>query len=166
MKSNRCHTVGRNYIILICMLAICFNITYFHKFFPEIGISFVLVVMISGLFGDLKLTRIITIASSLLLILGFILPPIDALANSRSRFSDVIVLEAFLLVAYLFTLIIIKHGEEQKSIMRENYNKIGVMERRLLTDQLTGLYNHTAFYHILTRQIFHWLLWISITSKR
>ncbi|MEG0355804.1 MAG: GGDEF domain-containing protein [Lachnospiraceae bacterium] len=54
---------------------------------------------------------------------------------------------------YLLARVIVLHSQERERVMRRNYRRLEEMERALLMDPLTGLYNHMGFYHILEDQV-------------
>lgn len=153
LKREKISQRYRNFITLFCSLMICLCIACVHNDFVVVICFFSLVIIISGLFGDIFLTKLVTVLS----LGGMAISACYASFHEKSGdvyyIFEVAVTVAFLIFTYLFTRIIIEYNNEQLSRLSQTHNRLERLEHRILLDPLTGLYNHTAFYTILENQL-------------
>lgn len=143
----------RNFITLTCSFIICLCIAFIHNDFVVVICFFSLVILISGIFGDIKLTQIITLMSLAGMSASACYAVMHEMSGNNDYLFEVIVTAAFLIFTYLFTRIIIDYNNEQLNRLSQTHHRLESLEHKILLDPLTGLYNHTAFYTILENQL-------------
>lgn len=153
LKKNQNTGRLRNFITLFCSFMICLCIAFVHNDFVVVICFFSLVILISGIFGDITLTKIITMMSlgGMAVSAGYAV--FHEMGENEDYLFEVIVTAAFLIFTYSFTRIIIDYNNEQLNRLNQTHYRLESLEHKILLDPLTGLYNHTAFYTILENQL-------------
>lgn len=153
LKREKISQRNRNFIILFSSLMICVCIACVHNDFVVVICFFSLVIIISSLFGDILLTKMITGLSLGGMAVSSLYAGFHEKSGDVDYLFEVAVTMAFLIFTYLFTRIIIEYNNEQLKRLSQTYHRLERLEHRILLDPLTGLYNHTAFYTILNNQL-------------
>lgn len=143
----------RNFTTLFCSFTICLCVAFIHNDFIVVICFFSLVIVISGIFGDIKLTQIITLLSLAGMTVSACYAVLHEMSGNIDYLFEVAVTAAFLIFTYSFTRIMIDYSNEQLTKLKQTYRRLERLERKILLDPLTGLYNHTAFYSIFESQL-------------
>lgn len=143
----------KNYILITCLALICFCVAYVHGFFVVTTCVFSLPIILSGIFADNRLTRYTLLLCCFLLLLSGLLPRYDVTSRDGMFWYNMSITSVYLCITSLFTGRINTFNTEMSRNLRESYQQIQSVEKELLLDQMTGLYNHTGFYQRLEERM-------------
>ncbi|MGN0400808.1 MAG: GGDEF domain-containing protein [Acetatifactor sp.] len=147
---SRAQDKTKNLTLIVGTLITCFVVASVHGFFLVTACIFVLPIVVSLTFDDLKLTRVTTILAIVLLLLSLFTAEIfDTVWSFKDRMANGIAGMAFTMFFYVVCSAIVDFGTEKNKILVRNIQVNQEMSRALKIDSMTGLYNHTEFYNRL-----------------
>lgn len=144
-KENRNKIVPINLIIFMSM-----NIVFTHSVFGALYAIYIIPVLLTIVYGDLKITKRIlgfTIVGSLI---SYILIPFDSYTTTSDNYLFNVILSYVLIIcSYVITKVIIEYIAKKEKILSDSFAENIQLKDELEHDGLTNLYNHSAFMGIL-----------------
>lgn len=142
----------KDYAVFSCVYAFCANLTMFHNFFIVMPAFFVIPIIISSLFDNPHYTRFLSFVSFVLVCL---FTPISVLYDPAWEttvylLSTLGTLALICLVQFITTSIVM-FSTSKNGLISDTQQFDSMKNEPLSIDPLTGLYNHTAFYSILSK---------------
>ncbi|MDD4080583.1 MAG: GGDEF domain-containing protein [Eubacteriales bacterium] len=154
VRSRRIAIAVKEYVALLLILLLCAAVTFIHRIAAVLLASFIIPVLVSALFSNLRMTSVIYALSQGLLILG----AVNMHHTSTRVFEQWIWLEALaasglLSAAYLLARVLAQYGAASILVIRSITHDNLTLEEKLDLDPLTGLYNRRAYDQALPRLI-------------
>lgn len=144
----------KNYAVVCSLLIICSVISTIHSYFLISSAAFVVPIVVSCILDDVNMTKVSGIASAILLIVtAFLAPIFDNSWNSSQRWFNVIAGLVLLLVVYYICQFLCSYTRDKNDIIFQTSLTQERMHNALKMDSMTGLYNHSEFYHCLEEEI-------------
>lgn len=144
-KESRNKIVPINLIIFISM-----NIVFTHSVFGALYTIYIIPILLTIVYGDLKITKKIlcfTIVGSLI---SYILVPFDKYTTTPENYLFNVILSYVLIAcAYIITKVIIEYIAKKEKILSDSFAENTQLKEELEHDGLTNLYNHSAFMEML-----------------
>ncbi len=151
-KSNRFTSKQKNYAVILMYAVISTSICTIHYYFTSIFSAFVVVIFISTLFQDIKMTTIVY-GLSFISLFGSVLyanyEHPEGIMNlwQNTMFSAIILYLSFVLARVIIRLQV----QREKAIIQDNLEK-NLLKEKLLYDPLTKLHSEESFFKILTEK--------------
>lgn len=144
----------KNYAVVCSLLIICTVISTIHSFFLISSAAFVAPIVVSCILDDANVTRVSGIASVVLLIISALLAPIfDDAWQPSQRWYNVIAGLVLLSVVYYICQSLCAYTKEKNEIIFQTSLTQERMHNAIRMDAMTGLFNHSEFYHCLEEGI-------------
>ncbi len=142
----------KDYAVFGCLYAYCANLTIFHNFFIVMPAFFIVPIIVSSLFENLSYTRFLSFVS---FVLVCVFTPISAKYDPSwdvvtYLVSTIGILALICLIQYLSATIVIFSTSKNK-LITNSQQEDSLKTEPLSVDPLTGFYNHTSFYDILSK---------------
>lgn len=135
----------QNAIPLVQMTLMCFVLSTIHHVFFVTFATFCFPVFISGIFGERKITRGITILSIVCLtIMQYVGPRINDV-DVRFLFTSYLIAVAIVLCANVLCNLLMRYEYQKDRKLEMLYRSRMEIMDQLKYDQKTGLYGHTSF---------------------
>jgi diguanylate cyclase (GGDEF)-like protein len=137
----------KNYAILITVSILAAVIAFIHYIIGAILAIFIIPVFLTVLFGQKRITSVITIINCILLVLSTIH---SAMFNmSIFFFLNVAVAITLLISAYLISNVLIEYNKANSDYIYSSYKTQLSLNEQARNDSLTGLYNQKTFQSLL-----------------
>ena len=146
----RIHRHRKNTIIITAALITSFVVAVLHKEYIITSCAFVFPIMLSAMFNDRKLLKTSLISSLFILICVAIAFEYDHTATLVTRLN-LFVLFGFAIVSYFCGVIFIRFSLQNSQLIQNQAEHNEKLRDDVLRDQMTGLYNHSAFVNELER---------------
>ena len=144
----------KKYAVVCSLLIICTVICTIHSFFLISSATFVAPIVVSCILDDEKVTKMSGIASAILLVVtSFLAPIFDDAWKPSQRWYNVIAGLVLLLVVYYICQSLCSYTKEKNEIIFQTSLTQERMQNAIRMDAMTGLYNHSEFYHCLEEGI-------------
>lgn len=144
----------KNYAVVCSLLIICTVICTIHSFFLISSAAFVAPIVVSCILDDENVTKVSGIASATLLIVtAFLAPIFDDVWKPSQRWYNVMAGLVLLSVVYYICQFLCSYTREKNEIIFQTSLTQERMHNALRMDSMTGLYNHSEFYHCLEEGI-------------
>lgn len=142
----------KDYAVFGCVYAFCTNLALFHNFFVVMPAFYIIPIMISSMFDNPHYTRFLSFVS---FILVCIVTPLSVMYDpgwdtNIHLVSTLGTLALICLVQYISTTIV-EFSTSKNGLISDTQQFDSLKNEPLSIDPLTGLYNHTAFYSILSK---------------
>lgn len=142
----------KDYAVFGCVYAFCANLTIFHNFFVVMPAFFIVPIIVSSMFDNARYTRFLSLVSFILVI---VFTPISAAYDPSwdktvYMVSTIGILALICLVQYLASSII-EFSTSKNGLISDSQQANSLQSEPLSVDPLTGFYNHTSFYDILSK---------------
>lgn len=142
----------KDYAVFGCVYAYCANLTIFHNFFLVMPAFFICPILISSMFDNQRYTRFLSLVS---FILVCIFTPISAVydpswSTTAYLMSTIGTLSLICVVQYIASCII-NFSTNKNKLISNSQQLDSFKSEPLAVDPLSGFYNHTAFYDILSK---------------
>lgn len=153
LKSNRHSDTFKNITIcLVCFfLGACVELT--HYVFAPVLCAPVIAIYISITFGDIKITRLLTVLSIISLILAGMISAAELRAGDKELPFEVIVAMIITVCSDGIASLLIQRERERMNSMFRCYQKQTELSEQLNRDALTGLYNRKVMFDVLHGEI-------------
>lgn len=139
----------KEYISIFVLLLHCTQISMQHNVLTVLLASYILPVMISTLYANLKMTRRTYLLAQILLILsGWRMSISPNRVFDFWIWSETLGASALLLASYFLAKVLIKFGEKSISNFNNMEQNKTDLEAELKLDPLTSLYNHKAYFEL------------------
>lgn len=141
----------KNYVVLTMVSAMAAIIAFIHYDVGAILAVFIIPVFLTVLFGKKKMTGVITVLNSILLVLS----AIHSAVASNTVFSYLNVAVAFTLMvsAFLISYVLIEYNKANSDYVYASYRTQLSLNEQAKNDSLTGLYNQKTFQSLLKDSI-------------
>lgn len=137
------------YIISLLIVVICFIIFTVHVAFSAIYFIFVVPILFTMIYGNYKLTTIISISSIAAVIISelYLKWDIDKvnIMEDPIRFGDFIITLFILVAFWAISMVVIRFEREKNAASIQKEIERQQLQQRLQIDELTGIYNRIAF---------------------
>lgn len=142
----------KDYAVFACLYGFCANVTIFHGFFVVLPASFIIPVIVSAMFDNTRYTRFLSLVSFVLVI---VFSPLSIFLDNTWPLTVHIVsiigtLGLICIVQYVTTGII-EFSTGKNGLISNSQQEDSLRTEPLAIDPLTGFYNHTAFFDILSK---------------
>lgn len=150
VKSNKFSIDLKQYTVLYLLLFFCFMLCFMHKYTTILLSSYILPVVASTVFAEIKVTRRIFLFSLAgILISGIKLyKPLSENLGGRI-WMELITAIALLFCAYLICKVLINYLHDNITNLLNSYFDKKNMQEQLKKDLFTGLYNRKTFDELL-----------------
>ena len=150
VRSERFSLKVHQYTALLLLMAISGFAVFVHSYAAVLLVSYIVPVMISTVYADVKLTRNTFFVGLFFLALSFTWLKINS-GREFEGFLDIEGLAALGLLAGSFSLskLLILFGEDSMSVHNANIT----LEEQLMLDPLTDLYNRKAYNEYIPRMV-------------
>lgn len=135
----------KNYIPIYVLTLLCFNIVIEHSSFQASLSSFCIPILMTILYANKKMTRIVFISCLVLQQLAIYLSSISSNKEYVHIIIDVIASAFILLASYAFAIVLIQYEYEKKEMFSKSIVRQIELQELLMTDPLTSLNNLRAF---------------------
>jgi diguanylate cyclase (GGDEF)-like protein len=154
VNSRRFSIIVKEYAALLLVLLLCAAVTFVHRIAAVLLASFIIPILVSTIFSNLKMTNVIYALSQALMILG----AVNMQASNARMYEQWIWIEALaasglLAVAYLLARVLAQYGAASILVIRNITHDKLTLEEKLNLDPLTGLNNRRAYDQALPRLI-------------
>lgn len=142
----------KNRSIIIAALVTSFVVAVIHKEYTVTSCAFIFPMMLSAIFNDRKLLNMSFFASVFILLCvgaAFWLDDAIALTSALNLF----ILFGFAWISYLCGIISINFSKQSYTTIESQAEQNSRLRDDVLKDQMTGLYNHSAFINQLDKMI-------------
>ncbi len=154
VRSDRFSLIFKEYVALLLILFFCAFLCFVHTIVAVLFATFVVPVLVSTIFADVKLTRRIFILGQLLLIISGLRMHFVSVRPFGAWLGIVIVTASGLLtVSYFLAKVLIVYGQDNISNLSDVYHDKISLEEQLKLDPLTGLYNRKAYNEYLPQMM-------------
>lgn len=144
----------KKYAVVCSLLIICTVICTIHSFFLISSAAFVAPIVVSCILDDEKVTKMSGIASAILLVVtSFLAPIFDDAWKPSQRWYNVIAGLVLLSVVYYICQSLCSYTKEKNEIIFQTSLTQERMHNAIRMDAMTGLFNHSEFYHCLEEGI-------------
>lgn len=140
----------KNAVIIAAALITSFVVAVLHKEYIITSCAFVFPMMLSAMFNDKKLLNASFACSLFILLCVGIAFELDKSASLVSRLN-LLILFGFAIVAYFCSTISINFSRLNSTTIQTQAQDNSRLRDDVLRDQMTGLYNHSAFVSGLDR---------------
>jgi len=148
MRSCRLNQKIKVYMISLLFVGVCFILYSVHIIYGSLYLIFTLPILLTVVYGDRLLTTITAFLSITLKIIAelFIVWDPDKI-HPLGNITDItnFIVSIFILLAFYLVCIVVIHFEKEKNVasIHKEFERFQ-MRQRLITDDLTGIYNRTA----------------------
>jgi len=152
VRSRRFSVTAKEYVTLFLILILCAMVSLIHSIVAVLLASFIIPVLVSTIFSNLRMTTVIYALSQAFLILGAVnMRFFSARAFEHWIWMEALTASGLLAAAYLLARVLVQHGAA--SIMAISYfaHSNLSLEEKLNLDPLTGIYNRRAYDELLPR---------------
>ena len=138
----------KNSVIIVAALITSFVVAVFHKEYIATGCAFVFPMVLSAIFNDKKLLNTSLFASIVILLC---VAGVIVYENNMDLTSglNLVVLLGFAIVSYFCGIISIRFSDESYTTIKAQAEENDKLLDNVQRDQMTGLYNHNAFFKYL-----------------
>ncbi len=144
-RKNLC-TAG--YMILMCMV-----IAVFPCDTPAAYTCFCVPVIWVTVFGDKELCRLTHIAAQVCMLFLLLLSSVMEKIDSTFFIFNVAIAMILVAASRVLSVLLLQFIEKNDDILKLHEEDNVSLEKKLLREPMTGLYNHTAFYDYLDRHV-------------
>jgi diguanylate cyclase (GGDEF)-like protein len=137
----------KNYSVLVTLSLLAAEIAFIHDDVGAILTIFVAPVFLSVLFGQKRLTGVITVFNGLLLICATIRSALSS--DSIYFYLNAAVAYSMLISAYLISKVLIEYNKANNDYIYTSYKTQVSLNEQAKNDSLTGLYNQKTFQSLL-----------------
>ena len=148
MHSSRLQQNTRVYFISLLFVGVCFVFFSVHSIFVSLYLIFTLPILLTVVYSDYILTTvtaIVSIAAKIISEIFIVWDPekINAL-ESNLGLTDFIISICIFSAFYAVCVVVIRFEKENKAASIEKEFERHLMQEKLITDELTGVFNRTA----------------------
>ena len=151
-NSSKLKRRQKNTIIIVAALVTSLIVAVFHKEYAVTGCAFVFPMVLSATFNDKRLLNT-CLFSSVFILLCTLFALWYEKVLSLTSFLNLIVLFGFSIISYLCGIVSINFSRNNSSTIDAQAQQNNMLLDNIKRDQMTGLYNHNAFYHQLKSAI-------------
>lgn len=153
LKSNGFSESHKDFAVcLTCfVLSTCVELT--HYVFAPVLCAPVIAIYVSSVFGNLKMTRILTVCSMISLVLAGVISALELRAGDDQLLFDVSIAMIITVCSYGISSLLIKREQERTLSLFKSYQKQIELSEQLVRDNLTGLYNRKVMFDALRYEI-------------
>ncbi|MGX8702513.1 GGDEF domain-containing protein [Caproiciproducens sp.] len=152
VRSERVSLAAKEYISVFLMLAFCTLLCIQHKIVAVLLTSFILPIMLSALYANIKMTRRTYFGAQVLLVLSSLWMHT---ASERDFgfwiWVEMLTASGLLLASYFLAKVLIIYGKNSISNLNNMREEKMDLEEELRLDPLTSLYNRKAYEESLSR---------------
>lgn len=153
INNDRIEDSIKNYIPNLVSLIMALSIACVHNLFPVVIVAYAISIILTSVYGDRKLTRGITGIGFVFMIISTGKAMIDGRFDNLDYGINYLISFAMVVASYYATPQIIKYESIKRKMFAASIEEKEDLEKKLLNDNFTGLYNHTAFYSMLALEI-------------
>ena len=153
LKYLNCTEIIKNYIPIYVLTLICFTTSTVHNIFQASFCTFAIPILMTVMYGNKKMTRIILILSFLLQQLACY---ITYLVNPDKQINillDAIPSGLIVVAAYVYSAVLLRYENQKYELFSQSILRQVELQEQLLTDSLTSLYNLRAFRGVLDQLV-------------
>ncbi len=151
-KSESVNHNLKNYSIIYAMIATSFVVSLIHRDYIVTGCSYVFPIILSALYND-KVILKQSLWSSLILVSVSVATLFAERKIDVTMLINIIVVYGLIAVSYLCGILSINFSERNFSLIEKQAMENDRLEEEIDLDQMTGLFNHEAFYERLVPAI-------------
>lgn len=141
---------AKNYVVSILLLAVCFVMTIAHGTFNSVYVIFVVPIFMTVVYADKKLTTWITaVAAGLELVSSQLIQWDPEKDITESQPFELAVIYMIIAAVYVICLEIIRYESEKRDAISWGREQQFALQKKLLRDELTGIFNRTAMRRYL-----------------
>ncbi len=152
-SSNRFSERKRNYIAVLTLSGICFTMSCVHNVYSVLSCTLCFPIYVSVLFSDKEMTKKISIISFFMVCISTVFAGFDGRANDKLLFVDLFITIDLVVSSYLIARYLLRLEIEKHILLKESNLKQIQLTEQLKYDALTGLYNMSTFYSMLSTAI-------------
>jgi diguanylate cyclase (GGDEF) domain len=137
----------KNYAVLLTVSLMAATIAFIHYIISAVLTIFIIPVFLTILFGNKRMTRVITAINSVLLVISTIHSAMYS--DSTYFYLNVAVAVSLMVSAYLISTVLIEYNKANSDYIYESYRAQLVLNEQAKNDPLTGLFNQKTFQSLL-----------------
>lgn len=142
----------KDYAVFGCLYAFCANLNIFHSFFVVMPATFVIPIIVSSMFDNPRYTRFLSFVSFVLVI---VFAPVSIFFDyswpTEVHIVSVIGTIGLICIVQYISTSIIEFSTSKNGLISNSQQENSLKTEPLSVDPLTGFYNHSAFYDILSK---------------
>lgn len=142
----------KDYAVFACLYGYATNISVFHGFFIVLPATFIVPIFVSSLFDNPRYTRFLSFVSFVLVVA---VTPFSVLLDNTWGLNVHIVsaigVICIICIVQYITTAAIAFSTSKNGLISNSQQEDSLKTETLSVDPLTGFYNHTAFYDILSK---------------
>ena len=143
---------AKNAVVIVGTLITSFVVAISHKEYIASGCAFVFPMLLSSIFNNKRLLNASFITSLLILVCVGVAFKLDG-TGTRTTMLNLFILFGFAIVSYFCGSISINFSKLNYNIIQEQAKSNDKLRDDVLRDQMTGLYNHSAFLNRLNELV-------------
>lgn len=142
----------KDWAVFGCLYAFCANLNIFHSFFVIMPATFIIPIIVSSMFENPRYTRFLSFVS-FVLVIAFTPAGIyfDVSWPANVHIVSAIGTMGLICIVQYISTSIIAFSTSKNGLISTSQQVDSMKTEPLSVDTLTGLYNHTAFYDILSK---------------
>lgn len=139
----------KSVVPVVVSLCFCIVVLLFHGVFPFAVTAFIIPVMLTIIYGDRGLTRLIISISSFMTVIGFGMAMLQGFYKIEYYLFNYTVAVIIYIVGCIQSNVLMRYETDIKRILRKNISEKQSLQEKLRQDALTGLYTADAFKEIM-----------------
>lgn len=143
----------KNYVPIFVLCLLCFSVAFIHNIFSSTSSSFCIPIFLTAIYGDKFLAKITMVFCEFLLFICLIASGTSKWTENAYYLPDSIIAMVIVFCAFLISIVLIRYEKEKNLALLNSLEKQSALEREILRDPLTGLFNHNTFWGYLERVI-------------
>lgn len=137
-------------IPIVLLVIICANIIVSHSVFGALYTIYVIPILLTVVYGNLKITRKTLFITLCFATIGYLIIPFDKYTTMPDNYLFNIILSYILILcSYIIAKYIIGYIDRKEKILKDSFIQNTQLKEELEHDGLTNLYNHSAFMEML-----------------
>lgn len=142
----------KDYAVFACLYGYAANISIFHGFFIVLPATFIIPIFVSSMFDNPRYTRFLSFVSFVLVVA---VTPFAILFDNTWDMNVHIVssigVVCIICIVQYITTATVAFSTSKNGLISTSQQEDSLKTETLSVDPLTGFYNHTAFYDILSK---------------
>lgn len=142
----------KDYAVFACLYGISTNISVFHGFFIVLPATYIIPIFVSSMFDNPRYTRFLSFVSFILVI---VVTPFSGWLDNTWEMNVHIVsaigVVCIICIVQYITSATVAFSTSKNGLISTSQQADSLRTEPLSVDPLTGFYNHTSFYDILSK---------------
>lgn len=148
-KSNKVTQYNKNNAVIYGLECMALNVSIIHCLWSSVSCCLCIPILMSTIFGNKKLMRNTLIFGLISLVIATYAAAVIEHSNDELLLFNASVALLIIIVSFMISNILLRFEQETYLEIKSGISSQNKLKMQLQKDQMTGLFNHTAFYHKL-----------------